>query len=190
MEAETVLKEIRIHGRGGQGAVTAAELLAQSAFLEGRSVQAFPYFGAERRGAPVKAFARISDESILVHSQVYDPDYVIVLDPLIYKVVDVSEGLKSDGMIIMNTTKKPGDFKLGEHNVAAVDATGIALEMNLIVAGQPVVNTSMIGAFAKATGEVKLESVTKAVKNIWTGAAGEKNAKAAELAFERLVKGW
>ena len=187
---EAILKEIRIHGRGGQGAVTAAELLAQSAFLEGRSVQAFPYFGAERRGAPVKAFARISDESILVHSQVYDPDYVIVLDPLIYKVVDVSEGLKSDGVIVMNTTRKPDDLSLGHYHVATVDATGIALELNLIVSGQPVVNTSMIGAFAKATEEVKLESVTKAVKNIWKGAAGEKNARAAELAFERLVKGW
>jgi pyruvate ferredoxin oxidoreductase gamma subunit len=190
MEVQAVLKEIRIHGRGGQGAVTAAELLAQSAFLEGRSVQAFPYFGAERRGAPVKAFARISDESILVHSQVYDADYVIVLDPLIYKVVDVSEGLKSDGVIIMNTTKKLNDPNLGKHHIATVNATGIALDLNLIVAGQPVVNTSMIGAFAKATGEVKLASVTQAVKNIWKGAAGEKNAKAAELAFERLAKEW
>ncbi len=189
-EVSGVLKEIRIHGRGGQGAVTAAELLAQSAFLEGRSVQAFPYFGAERRGAPVKAFARISDESILVHSQVYDPDYVIVLDPLIYRVVDVGEGLKSNGVIVVNTTKKPGDLNLAKHRVATVDATGIALELNLIVAGQPVVNTSMIGAFAKATDEIKLESITKAVKNIWTGPAGEKNAKAAELAYQRLVKGW
>ncbi len=189
-EVGAVLKEIRIHGRGGQGAVTAAELLAQSAFLEGRSVQAFPYFGAERRGAPVKAFARISDESILVHSQVYDPDYVIVLDPLIYRVVDIGEGLKSDGVIVMNTTKKPGDLNFSQHRIATVDATGIALELNLIVAGQAVVNTSMIGAFAKATGEIKLESVTTAAKNIWTGTAGEKNAKAAELAYERLVKGW
>jgi 2-oxoacid:acceptor oxidoreductase gamma subunit (pyruvate/2-ketoisovalerate family) len=190
VEVEPVLKEIRVHGRGGQGSVMAAELLAQAAFLEGRSVQAFPYFGAERRGAPVKAFARISNESILVHSQVYNPDYVIVLDPLIYRVVDVSEGLKLDGVIVMNTTKKPAELKLGGHRVATVDATGIALELNLIVAGQPVVNTSMIGAFAKATGEIKLQSVTEAVKKIWTGAVGEKNAEAARLAFERLVKGW
>jgi len=190
VEVELVLKEIRVHGRGGQGSVMAAELLAQAAFLEGRSVQAFPYFGAERRGAPVKAFARISDESILVHSQVYNPDYVIVLDPLIYRVVDISEGLKSDGVVVMNTTKKPEELKIGGHRVATVDATGIALELNLIVAGQPVVNTSMIGAFAGATGEIKLQSVTEAVKKIWTGAAGEKNAEAAKLAFERLVKGW
>ncbi|MEM2118446.1 MAG: 2-oxoacid:acceptor oxidoreductase family protein, partial [Candidatus Bathyarchaeia archaeon] len=122
-----MLKEIRIHGRGGQGSVTAAELLAHAAFIEGKWVQAFPYFGAERRGAPVKAFARISDESILIHSQVYNPDYVIVLDPAIYKTVDVTEGLKKDGVIILNTTKHPDETGIKNYKVATVDATGIAL---------------------------------------------------------------
>ena len=186
----TVLKEIRIHGRGGQGSVTAAELLAHAAFVEGKSVQAFPYFGAERRGAPVKAFARVSDEPILVHSQVYNPDYVIVLDPLIYKVVDVTEGLKEEGIVIMNTTRKPRELGLRNCKVAVVDATGIALELNLLVAGSPVVNTSILGAFAKATGEIKLHSILKVVNETWRGGAGEKNAKAAELAYDRLVKGW
>lgn len=185
-----MLKEIRIHGRGGQGSVTAAELLAHAAFIEGKWVQAFPYFGAERRGAPVKAFARISDESILIHSQVYNPDYVIVLDPAIYKTVDVTEGLKKDGVIILNTTKHPDETGIKNFKVATVDATGIALELNLLVAGSPVVNTSIIGAFAKVTEEVKLESVVKAIKETWSGAAGEKNARAAELAYERLIKGW
>ncbi|MEM3458211.1 MAG: pyruvate ferredoxin oxidoreductase subunit gamma [Candidatus Bathyarchaeia archaeon] len=185
-----MLKEIRIHGRGGQGSVTAAELLAHAAFIEGKWVQAFPYFGAERRGAPVKAFARISDESILIHSQVYNPDYVIVLDPAIYKTVDVTEGLKKDGVIILNTTKHPDETGIKNYKVATVDATGIALELNLLVAGSPVVNTSIIGAFAKATEEVKLESVVKAIKETWSGAAGEKNSRAAELAYERLIKGW
>lgn len=185
-----MLKEIRIHGRGGQGSVTAAELLAHAAFIEGKWVQAFPYFGAERRGAPVKAFARISDESILIHSQVYNPDYVIVLDPAIYKTVDVTEGLKKDGIIILNTTKNPDETGIKNFKVATVDATGIALELNLLVAGSPVINTSIIGAFAKATEEVKLESVVKAIKETWSGAAGEKNARAAELAYERLIKGW
>jgi 2-oxoacid:acceptor oxidoreductase gamma subunit (pyruvate/2-ketoisovalerate family) len=185
-----VLKEIRIHGRGGQGSVTAAELLAHAAFLEGKWVQAFPYFSAERRGAPVKAFARISDEPILVHSQVYNPDYVMVLDHAIYKVVDVTEGLKKDGIIILNTTKKPEEAGLKSWRVATVDATRIALELNLLVAGLPVVNTAIIGAFCKATDEVKLTSVLKAIKHVWSGGAGEKNARMAELAYDRLMKGW
>jgi 2-oxoacid:acceptor oxidoreductase gamma subunit (pyruvate/2-ketoisovalerate family) len=185
-----VLKEIRIHGRGGQGSVTAAEVLARAAFIEGKWVQAFPYFGAERRGAPVKAFARISSEPLLVHSQVYKPDHVIVLDPFIYKVVDVSEGLKKDGIIVLNTTKSPKEIGLEARHAATVDATGIALELNLLVAGLPIVNTSILGAFAKATEEVKLSSVLRAVKETWSGSAGEKNAKAAELAYERLVKWW
>jgi 2-oxoacid:acceptor oxidoreductase gamma subunit (pyruvate/2-ketoisovalerate family) len=186
---EAVLKEIRIHGRGGQGSVTAAELLAHAAFFEGKWVQAFPYFGAERRGAPVKAFARVSEEPILVHSQVYSPDYVIVLDPLIHRVVDVTEGLKSGGLILFNTKKKPDEMGVKGMRVGTVDATGIALELNLQVAGQPVVNTSIIGAYAKATGEVRLDSVVKAVKETWIGSAGDKNARAAELAFERVVLG-
>lgn len=185
-----MLKEIRIHGRGGQGAVTAAQLLAQAAFFEGKWVQAFPYFGAERRGAPVMAFARISDERILVHSQVYNPDYVIVLDPYLYRLVDLAEGLKKGGIIIMNTTQKPSEIKIENSRIATVDATGVALELNLRVAGLPVVNTSIVGAFAKATGELKLESVLKAIKETWAGSAGEKNAKAAELAYKRLTKEW
>lgn len=185
-----MLKEIRIHGRGGQGSVTAAEVLAHAAFFEGKWVQAFPYFGAERRGAPVKAFARLSSEQILVHSQVYSPDHVIVLDPYIYKFVDVTEGLKKNGIVVMNTKKKPEEIGLEGWKVATVDATGIALELNLLVAGSPIVNTSILGAFAKATEEVKLDSVLRAVKETWTGAAGEKNAKATELAYERLTKWW
>lgn len=185
-----MLKEVRIHGRGGQGSVTAAELLAHAAFLEGKWVQAFPYFGAERRGAPVKAFARISDEPILAHSQVYNPDYVIVLDPVIYKFVDVTEGLKKDGVIIMNTNKKPEETGLKGWRIATVDATGIAIELNLLVAGLPVVNTAIVGAFAKATDEVRLESALKAIKETWVGVAGEKNARAAELAYDRLMKEW
>jgi 2-oxoacid:acceptor oxidoreductase gamma subunit (pyruvate/2-ketoisovalerate family) len=190
IEGSSMLKEIRIHGRGGQGSVTAADLLAHAAFIEGKWVQAIPYFGAERRGAPVKAFARISDEPILVHSQVYTPDYVIVLDHAIYKVVDVTDGLRKEGILVINTTKRPSELGLHGWRIATVDATGIALELNLLVAGLPVVNTSIVGGFAKATGEVKLESVLKAINETWTGSAGEKNVRAAELAYERLTKGW
>lgn len=185
-----VLKEIRIHGRGGQGGVTAAELLTRAAFKEGKWVQAIPFFGAERRGAPVKAFARLSTEPILVRSQVYSPDYVIVLDSGLLDLVDITEGLKKDGIVIVNTRKKPEELNIQHARVATVDATGIALELQLLVAGLPVLNTTMLGAFARATEEVKLESVIQAIKDTWTGAAGEKNAKAAELAYERLVKNW
>ena len=185
-----VLKEIRIHGRGGQGGVTAAELLARAAFKEGKWVQAIPFFGAERRGAPVKAFARLSDEPILVRSQVYNPDYVVVLDSGLLDLVDVTEGLKKDGLVIVNTRKKPEELDIKHTRMATVDATGIALELELLVAGLPVLNTTMLGAFARATEEVKLESVIEAIKETWSGAAGEKNAKGAELAYERLVKNW
>jgi pyruvate ferredoxin oxidoreductase gamma subunit len=158
--------------------------------MEGKHVQAFPFFGAERRGAPVKAFARISDSPILLHSQVYNPDYVLVLDPQLYKIIDVTEGLRKDGVIVLNTTKKPNELGLTGWRVATVDATGIALEFNLKIAGQPIVNTSMVGAFAGAAGEVSLESVLKAIMKNWRGSAGEKNARAAELAYKRLRKGW
>jgi len=185
-----VIKEIRIHGRGGQGGVTAAELLARAAFREGKWVQAIPFFGAERRGAPVKAFARLADEPIRVRSQVYNPHYVMVLDFSLLELVDVAEGLTKDGIVIINTMKKPEEINLKQRRVATVDATGIALELQLLVAGLPVLNTTMLGAFARATEEVKLESVLEVIRQEWPGAAGEKNAKAASLAYERLVKNW
>ena len=185
-----MLKEIRIHGRGGQGGVTAAELLARAAFKEGKWVQALPFFGAERRGAPVKAFTRLADEPILVRSQVYNPDYVIVLDSTLLEIVDVTEGLKKDGIVIINTMKKPEEINIKQGCLAAVDATEIALELQLIVAGLPVLNTTMLGAFAKATEEIKLESILEVIRKEWAGAAGETNAKAASLAYERLVKNW
>jgi len=185
-----VMIEIRIHGRGGQGGVTAAELLARAAFKEGKWVQAIPFFGAERRGAPVKAFARISDDPILIRSQVYNPDYVVVLDSTLLDLVDVTEGLKKDGIVIINTNRKPNGIKLRQGRLATVDATAIALELELLVAGLPVLNTIMLGAFARATEEIKLDSVLEVIRQEWKGAAGEKNAKGAYLAYARLVKNW
>jgi len=184
-----LIKEIRIHGRGGQGGVTAAELIARAAYKEGKWVQAFPYFGAERRGAPVRAFARISTEPIRVRSQIYNPDYVLVLDESLLEVANVTEGLKKDGIIVINTRKEPSEVDLYGYRIATVDATGIALELGLLVAGLPVVNTAMVGAFAAATGEIKIESIVEAIKEEWRGAVGEKNAKVAVLAYERLKRG-
>ncbi|HDI01326.1 MAG TPA: pyruvate ferredoxin oxidoreductase subunit gamma [Candidatus Bathyarchaeota archaeon] len=185
-----VLKEIRIHGRGGQGAVTAAQLIAEAAFREGKHSMAFPFFGAERRGAPVRAFARISDEPIYIRSQIYEPDIVLVLDPSLVGSPDVVEGLKEGGLLVLNTPKKPHELGLGKYKVATVDATGIAIELGLIVAGWPVVNTPMCGAFVAATGEVSLDTMLDVIKEHWPGSVGEKNAKAAILAYERLEKGW
>lgn len=184
------MKEIRIHGRGGQGGVTAAELLAHAAFAEGKWAQSFAFFGAERRGAPVEAFLRIADKPNPIRSRIYHPDCVLVFDHKLLRIVAVTDGLKEDGIVIMNTANKPKEVGIKGHRVATVDATGIALELDLLVAGLPVVNTTMTGAFAKATGEVKLESVRETIRKQWRGSVGDKNAEAATRAYERLVKSW
>ncbi len=177
--------EIRWHGRGGQGSVTSAELLAKAAFIDGyKGVQAFPYFGAERRGAPVKAFTRISDAVINVRSQIYEPDIVAIMDPSIVELIDPTEGIKEDGIIIINTTKAPTDFDYGSAKVWTYDGTGIALSFGLLVAGLPVVNTTMLGAFAKATGLVKLETIQQVIKEKWSGKVGENNAAGAKEAYD------
>jgi pyruvate ferredoxin oxidoreductase gamma subunit len=166
-------------------------MLARAAFKEGKWVQSFPFFGAERRGAPVKAFARISDVPILVRSQVYSPDYVVVLDSTLLQVIDVTEGMKKDGILIVNATKKPEELTgLKGYKVATVDATGIALELKLIVAGLPVLNTPMLGAFAGATGEIKLETVIETIREEWPGAIGEKNTEGATQAYKKTNKNW
>lgn len=176
--------EIRWHGRGGQGGVTSAELLAKAAYYDGfKGVQAFPYFGAERRGAPVKAFTRISDKEINVRSQIYEPDIVAVLDPSIIDLIDVTEGLKENGKIIINIDKPPNELDINGH-VFTYDGTGIALKYGLLVAGLPVVNTTMLGAFAKATSLVKLETVQKVIREKWTGKVGDRNAEGAKEAYD------
>jgi 2-oxoacid:acceptor oxidoreductase gamma subunit (pyruvate/2-ketoisovalerate family) len=177
--------EIRWHGRGGQGGVTSAELLAKAAYHDGyKGVQAFPYFGAERRGAPVRAFTRISDREINVRSQIYEPDIVAVLDSGIVELIDISEGLKKNGKIIINTPKKPDEIQIPKGHIYTYDGTSIALKYGLLVAGLPVVNTTMLGAFAKATGLVKLETVQDVIKQKWPGKIGERNAQGAQEAYE------
>ena len=175
------MREIRFHGRGGQGAVTAAHLLAEAAFLEGKYCQAFPFFGAERRGAPVVAFTRVDDKPIRIRTQVYEPDYVVVLDPTIPRVVDVSAGLKEGGIIVVNTTRA---LEGARGKIINIDATSIATE----ILGRPITNTTMLGALAGATGLVSIDSITKVVQERFSGEAGEKNAKAARAAYERVRK--
>jgi pyruvate ferredoxin oxidoreductase gamma subunit len=175
------VKEIRFHGRGGQGAVTAADLLAMAAFFDGKYSQAFPSFGTERRGAPVTAFARISDRFIRLRSQIYEPDYIVVQDPSLLEVIDVTKGLKSDGKALVNTEKST--LKLNtEAEVYTINATKIALD----VLGVPIVNTAMIGAFAALTKEVSLDSVIKAVRRRFPAKLAEKNVKAIEVAYEKM----
>lgn len=174
--------EIRFHSRGGQGGVTASKLLAQAAFLEGKYSTAFPLYGAERRGAPITSFTRISADEIKVSSQIYQPDIVVVLDDTILDLVNVTDGLKSGGLLIVNTNhsaKIPrGDFK-----VATVNVTDIALKMGLVLSGNPILNTPILGALAKLN-IVSLDSALNAIKETFSD---ERNVNAAREAYEKVV---
>jgi len=174
------MKEVRFHGRGGQGVVTSANLLAIAAFKEGKYCQAFPFFGTERRGAPVVSFARIDTEFIRTREQIYNPDYVVVLDPTLLDVVDVTEGLKDDGMAIINTHKKVN--LATKSRIKTVDATAIALE----IIGKPFVNTPMIGALVGATHIVKLDTVAEAIKEIFPEEIAKKNIEAVKKTYEKI----
>lgn len=158
---------IRFHGRGGQGAVIASKLLASAFFREGWQVQAFPSFGAERTGAPVAAFLRADHARITIHSQIYDPDHVIVLDPVLLKATDVTAGLAIGGWLLVNSVRDPLDLALpGRFRVATCDATGIALRHGLGTRTSPIVNTAIAGAFAALTGLVSLDSVLAAIPDV------------------------
>ena len=178
------VKELRIHGRGGQGSVTAAELIATAAFEGGVFAQAFPMFGVERRGAPVQAFVRFADKKVRLRSQIYEPDYIIVQDSTLIKDVNVFAGMKKGGIAIVNTAK-PGGWAVPDGvKLLAVDATGIALE----VLGVPITNTTLMGAFAAASGEITLESMENAIRHRFPEEIARKNIEAARRAYS-LVKG-
>jgi len=180
------LTEIRWHGRGGQGAVTSAELLARAAINEGKYAQAFPAFGPERRGAPVMAFDRIDSlKPIRVRAEIKEPDVVIVLDPTLLRVVNVTSGLKEKGMLIINTQKSLRDIESEFGNkwqLATIDALKIAREL----LGVPIVNTTMLGALIKTTKVVELESLIEPLKERFDRLA-ERNINAMKRAFEETV---
>ncbi len=177
------MREIRFHGRGGQGAVTAAEILATAAFYDGKYSQAFPFFGVERRGAPVTAFARVDDRFIRIRNQIYEPDYIVVQDPTLIEVVNVAKGLKKGGKAIVNTEKTPDEIGLDTGaEIVTINATKIALD----VLGVPIVNTSMLGAFAAVSKEVTLDSIIKAIKKRFIPKLAFKNEKAVEVAFNEM----
>jgi pyruvate ferredoxin oxidoreductase gamma subunit len=173
--------EIRIHGRGGQGSVTAAELLAVAAFDDGREAQAFPAFGVERRGAPVLAFCRIDTEPIRIRSQIYEPDYVIVQDPTLIDTVDVLAGLKPDGTVLINSEHAASELKLDTTaRVVTFPATQIALE----TLGRPIMNTAIMGAFSGISGAISFEAIERSIRHRFPGELGEKNVEAARKAYE------
>jgi pyruvate ferredoxin oxidoreductase gamma subunit len=178
--------EIRWHGRGGQGAVTSAEVLARAAISEDKYAQAFPSFGPERRGAPVLAFVRIdSKHPVKTRAEITEPDVVVVLDPGLLRIVNVASGLKPDGIVVINTKKKAEQIRSEfgiKGRIATVDATRIARE----VLGVPITNTSMAGAVVKATGVVKLESLFEPLKDRF-GRLAERNINAAKRAYDEIV---
>jgi pyruvate ferredoxin oxidoreductase gamma subunit len=174
-----MLKEIRIHGRGGQGSVTAAEVLAKAAFKDGTTSQAFPAFGSERMGAPVQAFVRLSDKPIRTRAVIEEPDYLIVQDPTLFGLVDVFHGIKDGGMAIVNT-EKPDEIDTPD-GVALKDVAGTRIAMDVI--GRPIPNMVMVGAFAGMTGLVSLESIQAAVKERFPGKVGDLNAEAVAQAY-------
>ncbi|NOR84788.1 pyruvate ferredoxin oxidoreductase subunit gamma [archaeon] len=176
-----MLKQIRVHGRGGQGAVTSCELLAIAAFKDGKYSQSFPFFGVARRGAPVMAFTRIDDKFIRLREQVTKPDYVMVLDPTLIDVIDVHEGITDTGIIIVNTSKSPSELNIKtKAKVVTVDITKISLE----IIGAPFVNTPMLGAFAKVIGEVSLKSIILAIEEKMPEKIAKKNIDAVKKVFE------
>jgi pyruvate ferredoxin oxidoreductase gamma subunit len=156
------MKQIRIHGRGGQGVVTAAELVAIAAFKSGRIAQAFPAFGVERTGAPIESFARISDKEIRTREQVNEPDVLIIQDATLLDAIDVSRGSNKNTVAIINSSKPREKLKINLplNNVYIINATEIALK-NI---GKNIVNTTILGAFAKATGLISLNALKEAIK--------------------------
>lgn len=178
--------EIRWHGRGGQGAVTSAKLLADAAFRSGWvGVTSMPSFGAERRGAPVTASTRLAEKPIRVYAPVNEPDVAIVLDDSLVAVGGVLAGLKPGATLIVNTVRQADELgATGDISVVAADVTGAAEAAGVVVGGNPIVSAAILGSVAKATGLVSMESVEGAIRSMFSGSAADKNAEAARIAFE------
>lgn len=180
--------EVRFHGRGGQGAWTASLLLAQAGLKEKKNIQSFPAFGPERAGAPITAFTRISDETIQLHSSIYEPDVVVVLDPTLLGA-SVAQGIQAHTKLIVNTKETADDVRdtlgLEDTETWTVDAT----EMAMKALGRPITNTVMLGAVVKATGAVELDSLVEVVVARFGGKIGELNAQVVKDAYKEVVKG-
>jgi pyruvate ferredoxin oxidoreductase gamma subunit len=182
--------QVRIHGRGGQGVVTAAELLSVAAFLEGKHAQAFPSFGSERTGAPVVSFCRIDDREIRLREPILEPDALIVQDPTLFKAIDVFQGFKPNGYLIINTNKSFAELhlteivaKLPRGHARTVPASELALKH----VGRPVPNAALLGAFAALTGVVHLQSVATAIRQAFSDKVAEANVAAATAAHDAVA---
>lgn len=181
------MKEIIFYGRGGQGAVIASRLLAIAAFKEGKNVQSFPFFGVERRGAPVTAYTRVGNSEIEIRKRVpiKEPDYVIVLDPTLLENIDVTKGLKKNGAMLINSKSAKNSFPFSKKfNVFTFDAAATAIKHGLGSKSAPIVNTSILGAFAKFTKEISIVSLVEAIKENVT-IKTEDNVKAAQVSYEK-----
>ncbi len=183
------MHEILWHGRGGQGVVLAAQILAEAAYVHGfRGVTSAPTFGPERRGAPLTASTRIADDPVRTFSQVAPADIAVILDPSLLAAATTGEMLRGNGLVIINTPLKPEETGIdGGFTVATVDAAGIALEHHLSMGGVPVVNTPLLGAFCRASGPVSLESIEEGLKNKMPRGRASFNFQAVRTAFERTL---
>jgi pyruvate ferredoxin oxidoreductase gamma subunit len=184
--------QIRIHGRGGQGVVTAAEMLSVAAFREGQFAQAFPSFGSERTGAPVVAFCRLDDKEIRLREPIMQPDALIIQDPTLLHQVDVFAGVVRDGYILINTTRSFDELGIGEFvsgfnasRLCTVPATELALEH----VGRPVPNAALLGGFAAVSGRISLDAVAAAIRDTFPGKLAEGNVAAASEAFKHVTDG-
>jgi len=179
-----MMKEIRVHARAGQGAITTATILANAAFEDGKYALSFPTFGAARMGAPMNAFVRISDAPIRVRSQIYKPDYVLVQDPSLLRGYDVVAGLKPDGVAVINSAKDPSELGLKtKAKVLTTPASRIAKE---IMGRADRVNTALIGAFVAATGELTMEALEKSIYTRFSGKVADSNWKALVEAYNEV----
>jgi 2-oxoacid:acceptor oxidoreductase gamma subunit (pyruvate/2-ketoisovalerate family) len=180
--------EVRWHGRGGQGAWTASELLARAAIAEGNYIQSFPEFGPERMGAPVTAFTRISTEPIKTHCAVYSPDVVAVLDPTLLKTVNVADGLdEENGNIIVNTKENPVEVRKKLKSNAGKVWTVEASDISLKILGLPITNTAMLGAVARVTGIVSLETIEKMISERFKADVAAKNFAVVKEAYQGVI---
>lgn len=181
--------QIRFHGRGGQGVVTAAEMLSRAAFAEDKHAQAFPSFGSERMGAPVVSFCRIDDKTIRLREPILNPDALIIQDPTLFHSVDVFQGLNVGGYVLVNSTRGFAELgiaeflsRLPEGHARTLGATDLALRH----VGRPVPNAVLLGGFAAMTGVIRLESVHRAIRETFPGKVGEANVAAASAAYEAI----
>lgn len=180
------MQEIRFHGRGGQGTVMASVMMAKAFFKAGYYVQTFPVFGVERRGAPVEAYLRLAHEKILIRSNVYTPDHIVVQDIKLLSNVDVTKGLKPGGWVLLNAREVPDTEQFKDFRVAIVDAGAIALEHKLGTRTQPIINTAMIGAFARIMENPPMEAIKEAIfREI--PVKQKQNYEAAVAAYETVI---